>query len=352
MTPLRIGMIAPITHTVPPDGYGPWEQVVFDLVEALVALGHDVTLYAVAGSRTSARLVTSPAEPIEHSSDDRWFDPGPDPRVLEQVHIASAVEAAAAEGLDVLHSHLHVHALVFSRLAPCPMITTLHGSAWNRAHHPALRAYREQAFVSISDAERGYLPELHYVATVHNGIATDDFPLGLGGDHLLFAGRLAPEKAPDLAVAVARQCGRPLVIAGMIEDRHQDFFDAQVRPALADGDIDYVGDLSRGEMAVAYGRAAATVVPLRWDEPFGLVSVESMAAGTPVIAWRRGALPEIVETGVTGFVVAGTAEAAAAVAMIADIDRGACRVAVERRFSREVMGRGYVAAYEAVLGGR
>jgi glycosyltransferase involved in cell wall biosynthesis len=351
--PLRIGMLAPISHPVPPPGYGPWERVASDLVEELVALGHEVTLFAAAGSQTSAELVvTAPfpmADPPPPGPAGDLFDPGPDPRVWEGMHIGAVAEAAAAGRFDVVHSHLHVHALPVSRLLPCPMVSTLHGSAWNRAHHPALLAYAEQTFVSLSDAERRFLPELNYVATVHNGIRVADFPVGDGGGgHLLFVGRLAPEKAPDLAIAAARLAGVPLVLAGSVEDRHRDFFEERVRPALEDGSAEYAGPLSRSELALRYGEARGLLMPLRWDEPFGLVVVEALATGTPVVAWRRGAMPELIDEGVTGFVVDDVAGAAAAIPRLDTIDRSACRAAADTRFDARVMAKGDEAVYRTL----
>lgn len=352
--PLRIGMLAPISHPVPPPGYGPWERVASDLVEELVALGHEVTLFAAAGSETSAELVvTAPfpmATPPPPGPAGDLFDPGPDPRVWEGLHIGAAAEAAAAGRFDVVHSHLHVHALPVSRLIPCPMVNTLHGSAWNRAHHPALLAYAEQPYVSLSDVERRFLPDLNYVATVHNGIRVADFPTGDGGaGHLLFVGRLAPEKAPDLAIASARLAGVPLVLAGTIEDRHRGFFEERVRPSLRDGTAEYVGPLTRTELAVGYGEAKALLMPLRWDEPFGLVVVEALASGTPVVAWRRGAMPELVDEGVTGFVVDDVAGASAAITRIDSIDRAVCRRTAERRFDARVMAAGYATVYRKLV---
>ncbi len=333
---MRIGMLAPISHPYPPPGYGPWERVAHDLTEALVAAGHDVTLFAPAGSRTAARLVaTVPA-------------PGGG-RLAEEEHLAVTMEAAAAGAVDVLHSHLHVHALAFAGLVPCPIVTTLHGAAWNEEHHGLLRRHRGEPFVSLSDAERRFLPELNYVATVPNGIRVGEFPLGDGGGgYLAFVGRMAPEKAPELAVEVARRAGMPLRMAGVVEPKHQNFFDAAVRPGLG-GPVEYVGPLERPELAALLRGAAGLVMPLRWEEPFGLVVVEALASGTPVAAWRRGAMPEIVHDGETGFVVDGVEEAVAAVGKLGDLDRRACRADAARRFSDAAMAAGYAAVYERVL---
>nr|MBO2498721.1 glycosyltransferase family 4 protein [Acidimicrobiia bacterium] len=343
---MRIGMLAPISHPFPPDGYGPWERVCHDLTEGLVELGHEVIVYAPAGSSTSAELRPTVPAPLS----DAPADAHPDARVWEEWHVATAVDDAARSGLDVLHSHLHVHALGYAPFLPMPLVSTLHGSAWHRPHHVMLRAFRREPFVSLSDAEREFLPELNYVATVHNGIRTEAFPLGPGGERLVFVGRMAPEKAPDLAVEVARRAGRDLLLVGGVEPKYAEWFGHEVEPKLGGG-IEYAGPVDRSEVAALVGRSAALLMPLRWDEPFGLVVVESLAVGTPVVAWRRGAMPELIDDGVTGFLVDGVDEAVAAVGRVGGLDRSTCRRAAERRFSYRDMAAGYVAAYRRAIEG-
>jgi len=355
---MRIAMLAPISWPLPPSGYGPWEQVAYNLTEQLVRLGHDVTLFAAGGSNTSATLVATCPHAFETWPDHernrpRAFDPvsgllegPPDYRVLEQMHIAACMERAAEGAFDIVHSHLHVHALVFSRLVPCPVVTTLHGSAWVRAAHPALLAYRERPFVSISDAERGFLPELNYVATVHNGIHIEDFPFEPEKeDYLLFAGRLAPEKGVAEAIEVAQRSGRRLLIAGMIESQYQDYYDVEIKPHLDGGNVEFLGLLSQAELAPVYRKAAAVLFLINWAEPFGLVAVEAQASGTAVIATRRGALPEIIVEGETGFVVESIDEAVEAVSRLDRIRSEACRRNAELRFTAAVMALGYEAVY-------
>ena len=359
---MRIAMLAPISWPLPPTGYGPWEQVAHNLTEELVRLGHEVTLFAAAGSKTTATLVeTCPYAfetwPEADRNRTRMFDRQtgllegpPDLRALEQRHVALCMERAAEGAFDVVHSHLHVHALVFGRLIPCPLVTTLHGSAWVRALHPVFRAYQDMPFVSISDAERQFLPELNYVATVHNGIRTEAFPFeSQKDDYLLFAGRLAPEKGPAEAIDVARRTGRRLLLAGMIEPQYQDYFDAEIKPHLDGKQIEYVGLLSQEELAPLYRKAAAVLFLINWCEPFGLVAVEAQASGTPLIATRFGALPEIIVEGETGYVVDSLDQAAQAVSRIDDIAPEACLKNVERRFTARAMARGYAAVYEQLL---
>ena len=331
-------MLAPIAHPFPPPGYGPWEQVAYDLVEGLVELGHDVTVFAAGGGRSSGRLFATVSEPLDTSLLD--------PRLTEELHVFRTMEAVVENRFDILHSHLHVHTLGFSRFLPCPMVSTLHGSAWNEAHHPLLASYKEQPFVSISEAERQFLPDLNYIATVHNGIDFELFPVReYKDDFLLFAGRMAPEKAPDLAIEVARRTERRLLLVGLIEPKHRNYFEAEIQPWLGNG-IEYLGEANRPALAELLGRASALLMPLRWAEPFGLVVVEAFATGTPVVAWRAGAMPELVIPGVNGFLVAGIEEACAAVEEVANLDPIAIRDSANDRFSRARMAKRYADVYE------
>lgn len=335
----HVAMLAPISHPYPPTSYGPWERVTHDLTEQLVALGHQVTLFAPRGSVTSASLVETVDDPLDRSHRH--------PRLEEEKHLATAMEAVSRGGIDVVHSHLHVHALVFSRLLSAPMLTTLHGSAWDPAHHDLLRRYADMPYVSISHVERSLLPELNYVATISNGVRVDEIPLGGGeGGYLAFVGRLAPEKGPDLAVEVARATGRTLRIAGPVEDRHRDFFAEIIKRAPSQ--VEYLGELERAELWVLLGGASALLMPLRWPEPFGLVVAESFAAGTPVIAWRMGAMPELIEDGVTGFLVDDGSQAVRAVGQLDVLSRHACRRVAENRFSDRVMAGSYSAVYSGL----
>jgi glycosyltransferase involved in cell wall biosynthesis len=333
-------MMAPIAHAFPPPGYGPWEQVAYDLAEGLVELGHEVTVFAAGGGRSSGRFVATVSEPLDRSSLD--------PRLTEDQHIFRTIEAVAEGEFDVVHSHLHVHALGFSRFLPCPMVSTLHGSAWNEDHHPILSSYKEQPFVSISEAERQFLPDLNYVATVHNGIDLTSFPLREHkDDFLIFAGRIAPEKAPDLAIEIAKRCQRRLLLLGLIEAKHRSYFENEIEPRLGGG-VEYVGAATRSDLAELLGTAAGLLMPLRWAEPFGLVVVEAFASGTPVVAWRTGAMPELVVDGVNGFLVAGVDEAAAAVDRLADLDPFTIHKSARDRFSRSIMAARYASVYRSL----
>ncbi len=359
---MRIAMLAPISWTLPPTGYGPWEQVAYNLTEELVKRGHDVTLFAAGGSKTTAHLVATVPHALSMWPEDerdrpRGFDPEtgllegpPDARALEQLHIAACMERAAAGEFDIVHSHLHIHALVFGRLIRCPLVSSLHGSAWVRAAHPVLLEYKDLPFVSLSDAERQLLPELNYVATVYNGIRLDDYPFEPEkDDYLLFAGRLSPEKGPDKAIEVARRSGRRLLLAGMVEPQYQNYYKAKLEPHIDGTRIQYLGLLSQADLAPLYRKAAAVLFMIHWCEPCSMVGIEGQSSGTPLIGSRFGYLPEIIRDGETGFLVNNVEEATRAVQNLGEIDPAACRRNVAQRFSAAVMAAGYESVYQSLL---
>lgn len=358
MLAMRIAMLAPISWAIPPTGYGPWELVAGNITEELVKLGHEVTLFAAGGSRSSATVVETvpyalatwpePAHsrPCAYDPVTGLLEGPPDSRVLEELHIATCMERAARGEFDIVHSHLHVHALPFGHLIKCPLISTLHGSAWVRATHPMFKAYRDLPFVSLSYAERQLLPELNYVANVYNGVRLDDFPFEPDKqDYLLFAGRLSPEKGPAEAIEVAHRSGRRLLMAGVIEPQYQDYFDTRVKPHIDGRNVEYLGLLSQKDLAPLYRKAAAVLFMINWCEPCSMVGIEAQASGTPLIGTRYGYLPEIIRDGETGFLVDGINEAARAVDRLATVSPAACRHNVETRFSAPVMAKGYEAVY-------
>lgn len=322
-------MLASIAHRVPPRSYGPWEQVAATIAEGLVARGHDVTLFATADSVTSGRLhAEAPAGYEEDSSVDA--------KVYEALHIAAVFERA--HEFDVISNQFDFLPLVFSRLTATPVVTTIHGFSSERIV-PVYRAYDDVAhYVAISAADRH--PDLTYAATIHHGIDTSAFHLGSGdGGYLLFLGRIHPDKGTATAVEVARRAGLPLVVAGVIQD--DDYFRREVEPHVDGTRVTYVGAVAPPERDRLLGGARALLHLIDFDEPFGLSVVEAMAAGTPVIAYRRGSMPELVAPGVTGFLVGDVAEAVAAVAAVGALDREACRADAIARFSSERMVEDY-----------
>ena len=343
---LRIGMIAPISHHFPPSGYGPWERVCHDLTEGLVELGHRVLVFAPVGSTTSGDLHPTVPTTLEEAA---ALGLPHDGRVWETHHIGIAIDESVRQRVDVIHSHLHVHALGYASYVPMPLVTTLHGAAWNVNHHLLLSAHSQQPFVSLSDAERAFMPSLNYVSTVHNGIQVDEYPFGRHPDaRLAFVGRMAPEKAPHLAIAAAVGAGLPLMLIGPMEARHRGYFETEVEPHLGPT-VTYLGPLPKDETWQLVAHCRALIMPLSWEEPFGLVVIESLAVGTPVVGWRRGALPELIYDGVTGFLVDGVPEAIGALDRIGDIDRTRCRAVAENRFSHIAMANGYVEAYRTAM---
>lgn len=344
---MRVALIAPISHRVPPDGYGPWERVVADLANGLHQRGHDVTVFAAGGSELKARTVATVPYPLE----DWQPREAPNPRIWEEIHIAEAMLQTTRDGYDIVHNHLSVHPLGFAPHLDIPLVTTLHGIAWNRDTHPALARYQDLAFVSISDSERRFFPGLRYVATVYNGVDPARFVEGPGsGGHLLFAGRLAPEKAPNLAIEAAIKAGVPLRLAGPVEEKHQDYFEKAIKTRLRSGEVEYLGSLSATELSEQYRDAVALLSPLAWEEPFGLVVAEAMMSGTPVIGWRRGALPELITEGVSGFLVDDVEGAVEVIGRLDDIDRSKCRMYAVEHLGVRRMVDGYEAVYERLTG--
>jgi glycosyltransferase involved in cell wall biosynthesis len=332
-------MLAPIAWRVPPRHYGPWELVVSRLTEGLVARGVDVTLFASGDSRTHARLASVVDRPYEE-------DGSYDVKVAECLHISSAFERAAE--FDLLHNHFDFLPLTYSRLVDTPVVTTIHGLSSEQIA-PVYRRYDDRVhYVAISEADRH--PDLTYAATVHHGIPVQDVPVGAGSTDgsLVFFGRIHPHKGTAEAIEVARRCDRPLVLAGIVQDRS--YFDACVRPHLDDDRVRYLGPVAAEDRDRVLGEADALLHLVSFAEPFGLSMVEAMACGTPVIATRLGSVPEVVADGRTGFVVDDLDAAVRAVGRLGELSRRACRAHVEERFSVDRMVEGYLEVYRGVLG--
>ena len=335
---MRIAMLSSISWRTPPRGYGPWELVTSLLTEALVARGADVTLFATLDSITAGTLAG--VVPRGYSE-----DPDIDAKVWEMQHFAHLFERAGE--FDLIHNHADFPPLAFSRLVDTPIVTTIHGFSSQRIL-PIYRRYDDRvAYVAISDADRH--PDLTYAATIHHGIPLDDFPFDpVGGDDLLFFGRIHPDKGAAEAVRAARATGRKLVMAGIVQD--QGYHEREVAPFL-DGDrVRHIGVVGGAKRAQTLGSARALLHLIGFEEPFGLSVIEAMACGTPVIAYRRGSMPELIDHGVTGFLVDTLDEAIAAIDHVDEIDRAACRKAVADRFSVHRMADDYLALYRSLLG--
>ena len=335
---MRIAMLAPISWRTPPRHYGPWELVTSLLTEALVARGIDITLFATQDSQTAGTLAGVCPRPYSE-------DPAIEAKVWEMLHIAHVFERAGE--FDLIHNQADFVPLAFSRLVATPVVTTIHGFSSERIF-PAFKAYEDRVhYVAISNSDRH--ANLRYAGTIHHGIRLEDFPFDPhGGDDLLFFGRIHPDKGAAEAIETAHRSGRRLIIAGIIQD--QDYYDKQVAPALDGRDVVYRGPLGGEARTKALGSAGALLHLVNFDEPFGLSVVEALACGTPVIAANRGSMPELIEHGVTGFLVNSVDEAVAAIGRIGDLDRAACRAAVSARFTVDRMADQYLELYRSLVG--
>ncbi|MBW6435974.1 glycosyltransferase family 4 protein [Actinoplanes hulinensis] len=332
---MRIALLGPIAWRTPPLHYGPWELITSLLAEGLTDRGVDVTLFATLDSVTKATLDGVVAAGYEENADI-------DGRVWEAIHVSHALERSGE--FDLIHNHLDWLPLAFSAHCRTPMLTTVHGFSGNNIL-PAYRRARSH-FVSISDSDRS--PDLDYLATVHHGVDLSGLPFHAdGGDDLILFGRIHPDKGTDIAIEIARRAGRRLVICGIVQDR--EYFAECVEPLIDGERVVYLGSVGPDERGTILGSGAALLHPIRFAEPFGLSVVESMACGTPVIAYRKGSMPEVVDEGVTGHLVDGADEAVAAVQRIADIDRAACSARARQRFSADRMVDQYLAIYRNII---
>ncbi len=331
-------MLAPIAWRTPPRHYGPWELFASLLADGLVAAGHQVTLFATADSQTTATLRSTSA--TGWSEDDRI-----EPKVAECTHIADVFEHAAE--FDIIHNGFDYLPLTYSDLVDTPVVTTIHGFSSDRILPVYERYDATTTYVAISDADRH--SRLHYAATIHHGIDTDAYRLAdRPGDHLLFFGRIHPDKGTARAIEVAARAGRRLVIAGIIQD--QDYFDEQISPHI-DGDaVRYIGPVMAADRAAALGGAHALLHLIDFEEPFGFSVVEAMACGTPVIAHDRGSMRELIIDGVTGFLADDPDDIATAIDAAEALDRRTIRSRTIATFGLATMIDRYVAVYERVLG--
>jgi glycosyltransferase involved in cell wall biosynthesis len=336
-SPLRVAVLAPVSWRVPPRHYGPWEQFASLLAEGLVAKGVDVTLFASADSVTSGRLASVVARGYSE-------DPDVEPKVAECLHIAHAFERAGE--FDLIHNSFDFLPLTYSGLVETPVLTTIHGFSSPRILPVYQRYNASTAYVAISDADRH--PSLDYVATIHHGIDTDAFSLHPSpGGYLLFFGRIHPDKGTAEAIDVAEAAEMPLVIAGIVQD--QRYFDERVAPRVDGERVSFVGAVGPEERSELLGGAHAILHLIGFDEPFGYSVVEGMACGTPVLAFRRGSMGELIEDGKTGFLVDDVEGAVAAVGPAAGLDRVAIRAQAVARFGVARMVDDYLEAYAAVV---
>jgi glycosyltransferase involved in cell wall biosynthesis len=332
---MKVALLGPIAWRTPPRHYGPWELVTGLLADGLVQRDVDVTLFATLDSITLARLDGVCPRPYEEEG-------GMDGRVWEALHVAHALSRSAE--FDVVHNHLDWLPLAFSAMAQAPMVTTIHGFSSPQI----LPAYQRSnsAFVSISEADR--ISELEYVATVHHGVETAALAFSsTASDALVCFGRIHPDKGTAEAIEIARRAGRPLLICGPVQD--QPYFAEEVEPHVDGDSVRYLGSVGPEERSEILAAAACLLHPIAFEEPFGLSIVESMLCGTPVVAYARGSMPELVDDGVTGVLAHDVDSAVAGVRRAVGFDRGACRRAAESRFSADRMVDDYLDVYERVL---
>ena len=337
---MRIAVLSPISWRTPPLHYGPWESVVSLLTEELVQMGLDVTLFATGDSQTSGKLVAVCPRPYSE-------DHSVDPKVAECLHISEIFERAAE--FDIIHNNFDFLPLSYSGLVETPVVTTIHGFS-SPSIMPVYKKYNARShYVAISESDKS--PELDYIATIHHGINTAQFPFfEADGEYLLFFGRIHPHKGVYEAIQVAQRAGIKLVIAGIVQD--QDYFANQVEPYIDGTTVEYLGSVGPDQRADVLGHALALLHLISFDEPFGLSLIESMACGTPVIAFDRGSMPEIIRDGETGYIVEDIEGAIKAVAAVGTIDRSVCRADIDRRFTSTRMARDYVRVYEDILNGK
>ncbi|HEY7639164.1 MAG TPA: glycosyltransferase family 4 protein [Steroidobacteraceae bacterium] len=337
---MQIAQIAPLAEAVPPKLYGGTERVVAILCDALVELGHEVTLFAAADANTRAKLVPMRDQPIR-------LDPAPlKSDVAAHLTMLHEVRRRAWQ-FDILHFHLDLLHFPFFEHEAHKTVTTLHGRLDLTDLEAAYRHWPQYGLVSISDHQRTPLPFVNWLDTVPHGVPVERFAFRARpqAGYLAFMGRISPEKRPDVAISIARRAGVPLKIAAKVDAVDRDYFATRIEPLLDHPLIDYIGEIGDDRKSEFLGNARALLFPIDWPEPFGLVMIEAMACGTPVIAWNRGSVPEVVEHGVTGYIVDSEEEAVAALATIGQIDRRTVRAVFEQRFAARTMARSYLDLY-------
>lgn len=339
---MRIAQVVPLFESVPPQKYGGIERVVYNLTEAFVAEGHEVTLFASGDSKTSADLVPVVGEALRLSKRPR------DPRVWEILQLMELERQA--DKFDIIHFHTDFVHFPVARRFTTPHITTMHGRLDIPDLRVLFREFSDAPLVSISDAQRRPLPHAHWVATVYNGTRSDCYTLReQGGDYLAFLGRFSPEKGPEEAIEIATRVGLPLKMAAKIDPVDRAYYAETIEPLLDHPLVEFIGEVDEQGKDELLGNARALLFPIQWPEPFGLVMTEAMACGTPVVAYRAGSVEEVMRDGVSGYIVESLDEAVEAVDAIDRIDRRQCRRYFEERFSVQQMARGYLAAYRKLL---
>lgn len=339
---MRIAQVAPLIESVPPKHYGGTERIVSYLTEELVRVGHDVTLFASGDSVTNARLIASCERSLRKN--ERCKDP-----VAREVLLVDHVIEYVNE-FDLIHFHTGYLHFPVCRYLPVPHVTTLHGRLDLPDLVPVFDRFRTEPLISISNAQRQPLPWANWQATIYHGLPKDLFVFQPNeGDYLAFLGRISPEKRVDRAIAIAKRVSMPLKIAAKVDRADRRYFKRDIEPILTQSHVEWVGEISDQQKNEFLGNAYALLFPIDWPEPFGLVMIEAMACGTPVIAYDCGSVPEVMEDGVTGFIVRDLDDAVEGVNRIRDLSRLRCREVFERRFAAERMASDYVDVYQRLI---
>jgi glycosyltransferase involved in cell wall biosynthesis len=341
---MRIAQVAPLTEAVPPQLYGGTERLVHWLTEELVALGNDVTLFASGDSQTSARLDATWPKALRLDGSVR------DPNALHMVMLERVLQKCDDEEFEFLHFHLDYYPFSLFSRQPTPFLTTLHGRLDLPEHQPVFTTFSTIPVISISNAQRRPVPQANWVRTIHHGVPEKLLtPRPVTPFYLAVLGRIAPEKGVDRAIKIAIRCGIPLKIAAKVDRADQDYYDGIIRPLMDHPLVDYIGEIGDHEKSDFLSGAIGLLVPIDWPEPFGLVMIEAMACGTPVIAYNRGSVPEIIDEGLTGFIVEDETSAVAAAGRLSNLNREAIRKQFETRFTARRMALDYLAAYCSLI---
>lgn len=341
---MRIAQIAPLTEAVPPKLYGGTERVVHWLTEELVALGNDVTLFASGDSKTSAKLDATWPKALRLDGSVR------DPFALHLVMLERVRQKCDDDEFDFLHFHLDYYPFSLFSRQPTPFVTTLHGRLDLPEHQPVFSTFSSIPVISISNAQRRPVPQANFIRTIHHGMPEKLLmPRPMKPHYLAVLGRIAPEKGVDRAIKIAIRCGIPLKIAAKVDRSDEEYYQHAIRPLMDHPLVEYIGEISDHEKSEFLSGAIGLLLPIDWPEPFGLVMIEAMACGTPVIAYNRGSVPEIIDEGLTGFIVEDEISAVAAVGRLASLSRSAVRKQFEARFTARRMALDYLAAYRGLM---
>lgn len=339
---MRIAQVAPLYESIPPKLYGGTERIVHYLTEALVAEGHEVTLFASGDSNTSAELI--PVCPQSLRLDSQCVDP-----IAYQILALEQVSQMAPE-FDLIHYHCDYFHFPLSRRNPTPQVTTLHGRLDLPDLQPLYREFRDMPLISISDHQREPIRWAYWHGTIYHGLPVDLYrPDPSGGDYLAFLGRISPEKGIEDAVEIALRAGRKLVVAAKVDKVDLEYYQSKIKPLFKASGVEFIGEIDEVAKQDFLGRAHVLLFPIQWPEPFGLVMIEAMACGTPVIAYRQGSVPEVLETGLTGYIADDFEEAAEAVEMVTDLDRTRIRDVFDQRFQASRMAGDYLEIYRTLI---